>query len=71
MCSVCMSIPCHHRCPNAREHKPVHKCCQCGEGIFEGDKYYENFKGYICMACIEDMSVSEIFSMLGESLITA
>ena len=32
---------------------------------------FARMEGYICMAFIEDMSVSEMLSMLGESLIIA
>lgn len=48
MCSMCLSIPCHPRCPNAPEAVPVHRCGKCGEGIFEGDKYFDSQEGYIC-----------------------
>lgn len=71
MCSVCMSIPCHPRCPNAPEPVPVHKCEKCGEGIFEGDKYFNGQEGYICEECLDDMSSSELLELVGESLATA
>lgn len=71
MCSVCMSRPCHPRCPNAPEPKPVHTCDKCGYGIFEGDKFLDGPEGYICKECIDDMTADEILEMLGENLRTA
>lgn len=71
MCSVCMSVPCHLRCPNAPEPVPVHRCEKCGEGIFEGDKYFNGQEGYICEECLDDMTSGELLEMLGESLATA
>ena len=46
-------------------------CSKCGEGIFEGDKYFDGLKGYICEECLEDMTPREVLEMLGESLATA
>lgn len=71
MCSVCMRVPCHPRCPNAPEPVPIYRCGKCGEGIFEGDKYYDSQKGYICEECLDDMSSGELLELVGESLASA
>ena len=68
MCAVCGSFPCLNRCPNATEPKPIHKCCKCGNGIMDGDRYYDSLEGCVCMDCIEDMTVSEFMELAGETL---
>lgn len=40
MCSDCGHFPCVSRCPNYEE-KPLFYCDRCGEGIFDGDKFYQ------------------------------
>lgn len=71
MCSVCMSNPCHPRCPNAPEPEPVYTCDKCGYGIFAGDKFFDGPEGYICEECLDDMTTDEILEMFGEKLQTA
>lgn len=71
MCSVCCLNPCHTRCPNAREPEPVYRCSICGEGIFEGDKYYRDGGQEICRSCMEGMSAEEVLELFGERLRTA
>lgn len=71
MCSICMQNPCHPRCPNAPEYKPIMRCLECGEGIYVGDKYYDTGYGGICGECMEDKTVSEILELLGERLSVA
>ncbi|PWM78363.1 MAG: hypothetical protein DBY41_08860 [Clostridium sp.] len=71
MCSVCMSNPCHPRCPNAPEPEPVYTCNKCGYGIFDGDKFFDGPEGYICEECLDDMTSDEILEMFGEKLQTA
>ena len=71
MCSVCMRVPCHPRCPNAPEPVSIYRCGKCGEGIFEGDKYYDSQKVYICEECLDDMSSGELLELVGESLASA
>lgn len=66
MCSVCLSTPCHPRCPNAPEPEPVHNCSWCREPIFEEDEYMETSEGPVCKDCIEGMSVAEFMEMIGE-----
>lgn len=67
MCSLCRQFPCHQRCPNAPEPVPLMRCKECGEGIYEGDEYYDTGSGGICKECIEDMTANELFDLFGES----
>jgi len=71
MCSVCLSTPCRSGCPNAQDAVPVYTCSLCGYGIFEGDRYLDVPKGCICESCLEDMSLTNLLGVLGESLTTA
>lgn len=71
MCNICKQTPCHMRCPNASEPKPVYRCAKCGYGIYEEDKYFDSPDGKICMDCMDEMSVSEILELFGERLATA
>lgn len=41
MCSLCRQFPCHPRCPNAPEPVPLMRCKECGEGIYEGDYFFD------------------------------
>lgn len=68
MRSMCLSIPCHPRCPNAPEPIAVHRCCKCGAGIFEGEKYLDASEGQICEDRLDDMTVDEWLELFGESL---
>lgn len=68
MCSVCFQTPCHPRCPNAPEPRPLMRCAECGEGIYEGDDYYDTGDGSgICRECMEDKSTAELMGLFGES----
>ncbi len=66
MCSVCLKNPCDSRCPNAPEPKPMIVCIECGEGIYEGDKYFEGSAGAVCMECLYDKTAEEIIELCGE-----
>lgn len=71
MCSVCLSTPCHPRCPNAPEPIPVYTCGWCKEPIFENDEYMETPEGPVCRDCIVEMGVLEFMEMIGEKFSTA
>lgn len=71
MCSVCRRIPCAAGCPNAEDPEPMYTCKGCGEGIYEGDRYYDGIDGYYCKECLEDMSVEELIELLGDEMKTA
>ena len=71
MCDICKQTPCHHRCPNALEPKPIEEGIKCGEGIYEGDRYLITVEGCICVDCLEGQSVDEWLNIMGESLETA
>ena len=71
MCSICWQMPCHPRCPNAPEPKPVYECSVCKEGIYPGDEYFEAPDGPVCYDCLDDMSVFELISLIGDEIKTA
>lgn len=71
MCSECLMSPCHPRCPNAPEPTPIFRCRVCGEGIYEGDKYFDDGNSEICSECMDDMSVEEMLELFGETMKTA
>lgn len=71
MCDICRQTPCHPRCPNAPEPKPVERCCLCGEGIYEGDEYLNTTDGCVCKDCLENFSIDQWLELIGESLTTA
>lgn len=71
MCAMCGSYPCVSRCPNAPEPVPVYKCCKCGDGIHDGEKYYDGPEGHVCECCLEDMTAREFMKLIGETLSTA
>jgi len=52
MCMICYD----GRCPDCYDDSdmpPVMECWRCGEGIYEGDMYYE-IKGSLCGECLID-----------------
>lgn len=71
MCELCLTSPCHPRCPNAEEPKSIHTCTMCGEGIFDGDKFLDGIDGIICEECADDLSLDELLAQIGEELRTA
>ena len=68
MCEICRQWPCDYRCPNGPEPVPVYKCDECGEGIFEGDEFYDGPDGRVCKDCLDNMSVMEFMKLIGEEL---
>jgi len=67
MCELCMKTPCHPRCPNATEPKPLYRCSVCGYGIYEGDNYFNSEKGAVCGDCLYEMSANEYLEYIGEA----
>jgi hypothetical protein len=49
----------------------VYECSDCGYGIYEGQKFFDSPRGYICEDCIKDMSAIEFMELMGEKLTTA
>ena len=68
MCEICRQTPCNSRCPNAPEPEPVEKCLKCGDGIYQGDGYFDGPDGPICENCMEDMSYAEVLEIIGEKM---
>lgn len=67
MCNICLRNPCDARCPNSEDPEPLYSCGICGEGIFDGDHFYDSPEGYICEQCITDMTVTEFMELIGET----
>lgn len=44
------------------------KCLKCGDGIYQGDGYFDGPDGPICENCMEDMSYSEVLEIIGEKM---
>lgn len=68
MCEIYRRTICASGCPNAPEPKPVDICSQCGDGILEGDEFFDGPDGPVCKDCMEDMSYSEILELIGEKM---
>ena len=71
MCSICLTNPCHPRCPNSPEEKTRLKCKLCGGGIYEGDKYFDDGEKNICRECMEEMPLDELLKLFNEEMKTA
>ena len=71
MCSMCLMIPCHPRCPNALEPMAVKICSRCSDGIVEGETYLDSDEGPICEQCLSDMTLKQYLEYVGEKLATA
>ena len=65
MCEVCRQNPCHPQCPNAPEPEPVYRCTECGDGIYEGERYAEIGGLKYCGSCLDDMAVETLLSLCG------
>ena len=65
MCDICGKNPCDVRCPNCEE-KGIYTCVECGQYIYEGEKYWDSPKGYICMDCFEEMDRRTILELCDE-----
>lgn len=70
MCDICRQTPCHPMCPNAEDPEPVLTCSVCGEGLHEGDEYYDGPEGAVCPSCLHDMDGVEVLQLIGESMKT-
>lgn len=53
MCDVCLSNPCHPRCPNAADPPAVFICSGCGDRILDGEDYYDVLNEQFCQNCID------------------
>lgn len=71
MCSICGHNPCLPGCPNAPEPKAVHRCSECGDGIYEGDRYLEVGGDFYCEYCLDDMSKETLLDICGYEMKTA
>lgn len=71
MCAICGRDPCHPGCPNAEEDEPVLSCSICGDGIYEGDEYFDSLNGAACLQCLMAMNGLDCLDLVGEGLSTA
>ena len=57
MCEICLSYPCHYRCPSYKS-KAYHYCSICNEEIQEDEEYVESHIGEYahieCLHCTRD-----------------
>lgn len=53
MCYICLKSPCDPRCPNAPDPPAVLLCSGCGEGILEGQDYWDVLGEQFCERCID------------------
>ena len=56
MCMECRQTPCHPRCPNAPDPKPVYECEYCHDGIYEGDDCVRHGNDYYHDDCFRDVA---------------
>ena len=69
MCDTCLKNPCHPACPNYSPLKSRLYCDNCGEGIYNGEKYIENIDGETRhYECFRDMR--ELLEWLGYEIKT-
>ena len=60
MCKICGSLFCPPACPSysgvsAELGKPIAKCCECGDYIYEEDMFYAHGKRFFCADCALDI----------------
>lgn len=72
MCNVCRHVSCVPGCPNydpeVDELKSEYYCSICGDKIFPGDSYYENYNGeYIHEECASDIPLRKLLRWFGEN----
>lgn len=61
MCEICLTTPCHPRCPNAPSPRRVCWCIHCGKPIREGDDFYDVDGEPWCEDCMRDChTVAEV-----------
>ena len=55
MCAECLRTPCHPRCPNAPETKPVpvYVCSGCSTEILDGEDVWEFLGEQFCERCVD------------------
>ena len=53
MCDICLSRPCHPRCPNAADPPAVFVCSGCGGRILDGETYWDVLDEQFCESCID------------------
>lgn len=74
MCEICRHDPCVSTCPNfnpdvdLKKFESGHYCKICGDRIYRGDYYYENYKHeMIHMECASNWGCGKLLNWFGES----
>ncbi len=63
MCYICNETPHSVGCP-FYENSSFDKCSVCGNGIYEGQKFFDFNEEQIHYDCIKDLSSMEILDIL-------
>ena len=71
MCMECRQNHCDCRCPNAEPEKSIHKCKDCGFGIYKGDEFVEIEGNYYHLDCIGDMEIDELLKLFDKKVFIA
>lgn len=64
-CEYCHTLPHLPGCPAAPEPRAVHRCKYCGDGIVEGEEFYDIDGVFYHVECLEEMGVIKILRLLG------
>lgn len=67
MCEGCNLVVCDPRCPY-NDARPPRRCKECGGPIWEGMECYNSDDGPVCMDCLEDKDIKELFALVGVRL---
>lgn len=68
MCNVCGRTDGQHdcRCPYYYPPPSRYKCCYCGEGIYQGERYLDNENGeYLHEDCVGCLGTDWTINWLG------
>ena len=74
MCEICRNNPCVPECPNFDPNMDIqkwesrHHCEVCGDIIYRGDPYYENYAHeMIHMECATSWPLGKLLNWFGET----
>ncbi len=69
-CNICGRLNGHDpRCPDYIPKKAAHYCSVCGDGIYDGEKYIENYKNeYRHFDC--SLGLKELLEWIGYEIKT-
>lgn len=68
MCEICRQYICPNGCPNAEDNH-AETCYICEKWIYPGEEFARIESEYaVCCECLNDMTVSELYYILGIEL---